>query len=354
MTHKVIQWATGQVGKSAVLGIAGHPDLELVGAWVHSAEKEGRDVGELCGGKPLGVLATRDKDALLAMPADCVCYTAGRSWMRDPSDALAELVRILRAGKNVVNATWPALVYPRGLGEDVQGQLQEACLEGGSTFFTAGIDPGFGGVGIALSALAVTSEVRCVRTYEILNYANWDQPEMITLFGFGQSDPAKCALFTPGYTAGIFGSSLTLLADAMGVQLDDVVEDHQLLFAEESFDVARTHIAAGTICGARFQVIGLVDGEPRVVVDHVTKLRDEDFPEVRFEGEGYRAEVEGEPEVRLDLALTSRDGDPGYAALRACAMTLVNAIPWVVAAEPGVLSYLDLPPHPSKNLPRGR
>ena len=165
----------------------------------------------------------------------------------------------------------------------------------------------------------MSGEVRCVHTYEILNYANWDQPEMITLFGFGQPDEDKCLLFTPGYTAAIFGSTLSLLAEAMGARIDEVVEDHQVIYAEEPFDVARTHIAAGTISGARFQVKGLIDGVPRVVVDHVTKLRDHDFPEVRFEGEGYRAEVDGEPSVRLGhvaLLARRRPGLRGPARLR--------------------------------------
>jgi hypothetical protein len=354
MTYRVIQWATGGLGSKAVAGIVGHPDLELVGTWVHSVEKDGRDVGELCGLQPLGVLATRDKDALLALPADCVCYTAGRTWMQNPMETVDELARILRAGKNVVNATWPALVYPQALRDGVYEQLQQACLEGGSSFYTSGIDPGFGSAGLALAALNVTSEVRSIRTYEILNYASWDYPQMITLFGFGQPDVDKCVLFTPGLTVGIFGSTLTLLADAMGVQLDEILEAHEVIYADEAFDTAAVHIAAGTISGTRFEIKGMIDGEARVVVEHVTRLRDQDFAEVGFTGGGYRVVVDGEPCIRLDMELSSHNGDVEHAGYVACAMAFVNAIPQVCDAAPGVLSYLDLLPHPSKNVPRRR
>ncbi len=355
MAYRVIQWATGDIGKSAVAGIVGHPDLELVGAWVHSEEKDGRDVGEICGLKPLGVRATRDKDALVAMNADCVCYTVGRAWMHKGKDELiAELSRILRSGKNVVNATWPSLVYPQGVGDGVYEQLQAACLAGGTSFYTAGIDPGFGGLGLALTALEAANEVRSVHTYEIMNYADWNHPEMLSFFAFGQRDNKNCLLAKPGFTANIFRSTLTLLAEAMDAKLDGIEEDLQVIYADEPFDIASMHIARGTISGVRFQVKGMVDGEARFVVDHITKLREQDFPEVPLAGGGYRAEIEGEPSVKLDLSVGSQRVAANNAALVACAMLPVNAIPMVCEAPPGVLTYRDLRPHPGKNLLRKR
>jgi 4-hydroxy-tetrahydrodipicolinate reductase len=354
MTYKVIKWATGGLGSKAVAGIVGSPDMELVGAWVHSEEKEGRDVGELCGMEPVGVIATRDKDALLAMDADCVCFTGDRSWTIDPMPTVEELARILRSGKNVVNSTWPALVNPKALGNGVYEKLQEACLEGGSTLYTSGIDPGFGSIGLALAALSVTSEVRSVRTFEIMSYGTWDYPEMLGWMGFGQPDVDKCVLFTPGMTAGIFGSELTLLADATGVQLDEIVEDHSVIHAEEPFDTSCIHVPAGAISGMRFEIKGMIDGEAVLVVEHVTKLRDEDYPEVGLMGGGYRAQIDGEPCIKLDMELSSYKGDIEHAGYVACAMAFVNAIPQVCDAAPGILTYLDLLPHPSKNVPVAR
>ncbi len=346
--YRVIQWATGDLGAKAVAGIVGHPDLALVGAWVHSEEKEGKDVGSLCGMEPVGVMATRDKDALLDMPADCVSYMTTRTWVQDPMATVEELARILRAGKNVVNTAWPALVYPQALGDGIYETLQEACLAGGTSLYTGGIDPGYGSAGLALTALDVTRKVNRVRMYEILNYATWDRPEMVTLMGFGQPDVDKCPLLVPGTTARIFVSTLTLVADAMGVQLDDVVEDHEVVYADEAFDVAATKIPKGTICGMRFEVKGMVGGQARVIVEHVTRLRDKDFPDVDFVGYGYRAEVDGDPPIRVDMTMLAEDNL--HAAQIACVMDVINAIPKVCDAPPGVVSMLDVLPHPCKNV----
>lgn len=354
-TYRVIQWATGRLGTAAVAGIVSHRDLKLVGAWVHSEEKEGRDVGELCGLEPLGVYSTRDKDALLAMPADCVCYMVSRKQSKE--ETFAELARILRAGKNVVNSKWGPLVYPPAAGDGVYEQLQEACLEGKSSLYTSAIDPGWGTLGLAISALTLSSEVRSVRMYEILSYADWtypdENPEVFSLHGFGQPDVDKCVIFTPGLVASVWGPTVSLVAEAMGVKLDEILEAHDVIYAKEAFDIMGGHIPVGTISGQRFQIKGMIGGEERVVVDHVTKLRDKDYPEVPFPGGGYRVEIDGEPRLRLDLSISSHRGNMVHAGYVAAAMAVVNAIPAVCDAPPGVLSYLDLMPHPSKNLLSG-
>jgi 4-hydroxy-tetrahydrodipicolinate reductase len=347
MAYRVIQWATGQLGRAAIVGIAGHPDMELVGAWVNSEEKDGKDLGEIAGIAPLGVRATRDKDALLATPADCVCYmTANAAWHQDPTGAVDELVRILRSGKNVVNAAWPALVNPAGVNGELYDRLQSACLEGGSSFYTDGIDPGYGNLGLAISALHIVGEVNTVHTYEIANYANYVNDEM-WLLGFGQTDIEKCALLRPGYITSIFGSTVRLLAKAINVEVDELVEARSVIHAEETFDIAMGPIQKGTICGMRFSVTGMVGGQPRVIVEHVTRLRDQDYAELNFPGHGYRVEVDGEPCVRLDMDLFSHKGDAVHAAFTAGALAVVNAIPKVCEAPPGVLTFLDLLPHPS-------
>lgn len=350
MTYRVIQWATGEVGSNAVAAIAGHPDLELVGTWVHSEAKQGRDVGDMCGLAPLGVIATADKENLIAMPADCVCYCVGRAWMQSGKEALLdELCRILRSGKNVVNATWPSLVNPKGIDEATYARLQQACLEGGTSFYTNGIDPGFGSAGLALAALTLSSQVRCVHMYEILNYGSWDDPIMTGFFGYGEKSNGDRMVAQPGFTTDIFKSTICLVADSMGLQIDDFQEELQNLYADEALDLPAVYVAPGTISGVRFKIKGMVQGEPRVIIDHVTKLRDADFPEVPFDGGGgYRAEVDGEPNVKLDLTLSSKTRDHAHAALASVAMSLVNAIPQVCEAPPGVLTYRDLVPHAAK------
>jgi len=341
MTYRVIQWATGTVGVHAVPAIVAHPQLELAGLWVHSDSKAGRDAGELCGGPPVGVTATQDAEALLASGADCVCYTAN-SDLR-PDGVIDDIVGMLSRGVNVVNTSYVPLLYPLAAGDGVHDRLQAACLEGGASFYTSGIDPGFGNAGITIHALALCKEVRRVRMLEIVNYATWDNPfTMFQIMGFGKQDPSQSLLLSPGSTALAWGPVLHLVATAIGLQLDEVAETHEILRADEDITIASGVVEKGTISGMRFEIIGLVDGEPRIVVEHVTRLRDDDAPDWP-QGSGYRIEIEGEPHVHLELELSSDLGDHNHAGCLATAMHVVNAIPHVVAAPPGVLSLLDLP-----------
>jgi hypothetical protein len=350
VAYRVIQWATGVVARESVAGITGHPDLELVGARTYAAPKDGEDVGELCGLDPVGVAATRDVEALLAMPADCVTFMVGRTWVKDQGATFEELLRILRSGKNVVSLWWPALVYPRAMEGDIAKDLEAACREGGSTFCTVGMDPGYGTAGLALAALPLVREVKKVHMYQIMNNAHWEGEGITLFYGFGQKDTASSPMLAPGVTTRYHETTLQLIGDALGVQIESVVEEHSVIHAEESFQIASGPIPAGTICGVRYQVKGMVGGEALVVVEHVERLREQDYPELGFSGDGYRAEIEGLPGVRLDMTLSAPGAYTGDCIAVASAMSVVNAIPQVCEAAPGVLSMLDLRPFPSKNV----
>ena len=132
MALRVVQWTTGNVGKRSVRAVVAHPDFELVGCYAWSPDKVGRDVGELCGIDPIGVTATDDVDALLALKPDCVVYNP--MW-----HDIDEVVRILEAGVNVVSTA--AFINGRGLGAD-RDRIVDACERGGSSMFGTGISPG--------------------------------------------------------------------------------------------------------------------------------------------------------------------------------------------------------------------
>ena len=341
MSIKVLAWSTGTVGIHAVPAIAAHPELELAGLWVHSDAKAGKDAGELCGVAPLGVVATQDAEALLASDAEVVVYTAS-SDIR-PGEVIDDLCKILAGGKHVVSSSFVPLLFPKAAGPGVYDRLEAACQEGGTSFYTSGIDPGFGNAGVTVHALSLCKEVRTVRMMEIVNYATWDNPfTMFEIMGFGKADPSQSLLLSPGSTAMAWGPVLELVAAAIGLELDEVTERHEVILAPEDIEISSGTVAAGTISGMRFEIIGVVDGVERLVVEHVTRLRDEDAPEWP-QGEGYRILVEGEPHVKLELSLSSDLGDHNHAGCLATAMHIVNAIPSVVAAEPGVKTYLDLP-----------
>ncbi len=351
MSYRVIQWATGTVGIHAVPAIASHPDLELAGLWVHSDDKAGRDAGEICGTDPVGVVATQDADALLFdTDADCVCYTAN-SDLR-PDGVIDDLCRILAAGKNVVNTSYVPLLFPKAAGPGVHDRLEAACLEGGTSFYTSGIDPGYGNAGITIGALALCKDVKTVRMAEIVNYATWDNPfTMFEIMGFGKPDTSSSLLLAPGSTALAWGPVVELVAAALDVKLDGVTEWHEVIHADEDFEIASGPIPAGTVSGMHFEIRGMVGDEARIVVEHVTRLRDGDAPEWP-QGHGYRIDIDGEPCVGLSVELTSHLGDHNHAGCLATAMHVINAIPHVVEAEPGVLTLLDLPVYSARHLMR--
>ena len=112
-TKRVVAWSTGTVGRHAIAGIDARPELELVGVWVSSHDKVGKDVGELAGlGRELGVAATNDKEALFALEPDCIVHTA----MVDDRifEAIEDLTEMLERGINVVSSGPVLLCYPRG------------------------------------------------------------------------------------------------------------------------------------------------------------------------------------------------------------------------------------------------
>ncbi len=346
MSYKVVQWGTGNLGTLAVQSILKHPDLELIGTWVSSAEKAGRDVGELSRLLPIGLLATQDDDALISGDADCICYAADSMGRED--EVVNDCIRMLRAGKNVVNVSDPALVYPKAKGGDIYDRLQEACLAGNTSFYTSGGDPGWAGFGLALAPLTVAQQVRSIRLLEIYNYGPWNNPQL-GLYGFGQPDTSTSMILLPGVTASIWGPSVAMLADAMGVTLESIDEAHRVIRAEEDFEIASGRIGKGMVSGMSFEIKGMVDGEARIVIEHITKLRREDFPEYGLD-DCYRVLIEGEPNIKVDMSLTSDFGDSTHAGYIVAVTPVTNAIPAVCAAPAGVLTYLDLPPHGARGL----
>jgi len=193
-------------------------------------------------------------------------------------------------------------------------------------------------------------EVHSVRMMEIVNYATWDNPgTMFEIMGFGKTDAAQSLLLSPGSTTLAWGPVLAMVGAALGVDLDEIVERHEVLVADEDVQIASGTVAAGTISGMRFEIVGLIGGEERIVVEHVTRLRDEDAPHWP-QGAGYRILIDGEPSVKLEIELSSHLGDHNHAGCLATAMHVLNAVPHVCDADPGVLTYLDLPVYSARHL----
>ena len=342
MTYRVIQWSTGNVGTFALRCILGHPELELVGVWVHSDAKAGRDAGELCGLGPSGVKATNDADALLALDADCVCYTATADTR--PFQAVEDMCRILASGKNVVSSSVVGLVHPTSLNERITEQLEDACRSGGTSFFTSGIDPGFANDLLPLTLSGLCERWDEIRIQEIINYATYDQPQVLfDIMGFGKPLDHTPMLLTPGILNFAWGGAVRLLAEGLGVELDEIREVHERRPATRVIEIGSHKIEPGTMAALRFEVQGIVGGRPAIIVEHVTRLDDDLAPEWPQSKGSYRVLIRGTPSMRCEFEFEDEKGDHAVGGVLLTATRLVNAIPAVCTAAPGPLSALDLP-----------
>jgi hypothetical protein len=337
MRLRVVQWTTGNVGKQSAIAIARNPALELVGCWAWSPDKVGRDVGELCGMEPLGVKATSDVDALLALRPDCVVYTP--MW---PSTD--DLVRILAAGVNVV--TTAAFINGRRLGADRE-RLVAACDRGRSSLFGTGISPGFVEL-LSLVVAGICDRVDKITVHEAAHTMGYDSPETEKPAGFGRPiDDPQLKKMTAEGTA-VFGEAVAMVADALGVELDEIVCESEHAAATEDLDLGSWRIAAGCVAGVAASWQGRVGDRSIVELNVRWKKAFTLEPDWQIE-DGHVIEVQGRPTVRTTLQFSP---PPDFQATSLAdfmvlghimtAMPAVNAIPGVVAARPGIVSYADL------------
>lgn len=340
MVYRVIQWATGGVGRAAIEGVLRHPELELVGCWVHSEEKKGRDAGQIIGGEPIGVTATTSLDDILALDADCVMYSP-----LYPVEA--EVVALLRSGKNVVTPVgW---VYP---GPDDAPNIRAACAAGSSTLHGSGIHPGGITEWFPLCVSGLVSAATQVRAEEFSDIRTYNSPDVIRhIMGFGASPSDALASPMASLLEGGFKRSAQMIVDAMGFDTDGTVRTSQeVAVATAPIDSPIGVIEPGQVAARRFRWDATVDDQVVVTAAVNWLMGDQHFdPDWSFGADGERFEVEviGDPSVLLTFKGLQPDTveaglvrNPGIVTT---AMHCINAIPAVCEAGPGIKTYLDLP-----------
>ena len=276
------------------------------------------------------------------MDADCVCYTATADLR--PMDAVADLCRILESGKNVVSSSVVGLVHPKTLHPKMSSELDAAARKGGTSFLTSGIDPGFANDTLPLTLTGLCERWDEVRIQEIVNYATYDQPEVLfDTMGFGKPLDHVPLLLTPGALTFAWGGTVRVLAEGLGVRLDEIRELHERRPATSAITIGEHTVEPGTMAALRFEVQGIVGGRPAIIVEHVTRLADDLAPEWPQGDGGYKVIIEGVPRIECTLDMEDEHGDHAVGGVLLTATRLVNAIPFVCDAEPGLLSALDLP-----------
>jgi 2,4-diaminopentanoate dehydrogenase len=344
MTYRVVQWTTGNVGRQSVEAIVAHPDYELVGCFAWSHDKVGRDVGELCGGAPIGVVATDDVDALLALQPDCVVYNP--MWAD-----VDEMVRILEAGCNVVSTA--AFITGHSLG-DGRNRIAEACVRGGVSVFGSGINPGFADL-VAMVSASACNRIDKITVTETADSTGYDSPATELPVGFGRpiDDPDLQAMTASG--TAVFEDAVRMLGDTLGVEFDEVVCVAEYAATTEDLDLGSWQIGAGCVAGVAASWHGKVQG--RSIVELRVRWRKGQSLEPDWQlDEGYLIEIEGSPSIRTKVEILpppdftgSTFGEFMVLGMILTAMPAVNAIPNVVAAAPGIVTYTDIP----LPLPRG-
>src|SRR5579875_771688 len=254
---RVVVWSTGGVGSHAIDAIVRRPDLELVGVWVHSPEKAGRDAGELAGGTAIGVSATNDADALNAAQPDCVVYAA--SGPQRDADAIPDYLRLLAAGINVVSTTSTSLVYPPAyFAAEWRNQLKAAAQTGDASFYVSGIFPGFGSDQLALLLTTQSKTIRTVKATEVaLNDHYPVASVMMDGMGFGRPLDFEPMLQTPGFIEMAWSAHIHLIADGLGVAVQEIRGSLERRLTDRDIEVAFGTIKAGTVGAVSTRAAGV-------------------------------------------------------------------------------------------------
>ncbi|HTY31947.1 diacylglycerol kinase [Mycobacterium sp.] len=350
MAIRVAHVGTGNVGGLALAELITNPQFELTGLCVSTPEKVGKDAGELCGvgldaGTVTGVAAVGDLDAVLATRPECVVYCA----MGDTRlpDAMADVMRILAAGVNVVGSSPGLLQYPWGVmpGKYID-RVEDAARQGNSSIFITGVDPGFINDLIPFALAGTCQSIEQVRCMEIADYATYDGAEVMYYMGFGRPLDEVPMLLQPGVLSIAWGTAIRQLAAGLGIEIDQITDSCQREPAPEDFDIAVGPVAKGTMAALQFEIRGMSKGHPAIVIEHITRLRPDlrpDWAQPAAGGGSYRVEITGEPSYAVDIVPSSLKGDHNHAAIVGAAGRIVNAIPSVIAAPPGIRTTLDLP-----------
>lgn len=336
---RIVQWGSGNVGRAAIRTVAARDDMELVGLLVSNPDKVGRDAGEVAGIGPLGVAATDDVDAIVAMDADVVLHMPLPSLVYgdDPGADLDNFCRLLASGKHVV--TTVGYMYPQVYGAEVMGRLTDACAAGRSVFHGTGANPGWFGDLLPLLLSGLSLRIDGILVREISSFQHYPSPEiMFDMMNFGCT-PAEFEARSGrhrGWLNGLFTEAVQMVADGIGATVDEVTSEMEPWVTDHDLVTAAGLVAAGTVAGQRWSWTAMVGGRPLVRQETTWRMHADVAPE--WPTGDWSVHISGEPEMHVSLPHRwNRD------VLASTAAHAINAVPYLVEATPGVRTFLDLP-----------
>lgn len=337
-TCRVVQWATGKVGTKSLKGIVQHPTLELVGLYVYSEAKEGRDAGDICGLEPTGIAATRNIDDIISLQPDCVLY------MQEGFN-LDDICQILEAGINIVT-TRGEFFFPDKMDPQIRQRTEAACQRGGSSLHATGSSPGFITEAVPLALTSVARRLDCLTIDEFADIPQSCSPEMIfDVMGYGRPPGSEFDPNLLSHMAQCFEQSLALLANALALELDGFKTSGETATASHRVELGQgVFLDKGTVAAQRITVAGMRDGKALLRFRanwYCTTQLDSDWTMAES---GWRITVEGDTpfDISIKLPVNSQEDVAqqmgGYTAHRA-----LNCVPYVCAARPGIITIVDLP-----------
>lgn len=347
---RVVQWATGAMGKTCLRTVIDHPDLELVGLYVYSDAKAGLDAGEIARRAPTGVIATRDIDDILAIDADVVLHCP---LLRFPYDAHDDDVcRLLESGKNVISIN--NYFHPASVGPEHAARLAESCTRGGSTLIGTGINPGLIAermVPAISGMLTDLDSILCREVYDCL-----DMPNANYVFGvLGMGAKPEDVDLKEGNLAKLFTTMyrqcVGALAERLELPLTHMQSAHEVTLAPRDIEARAGIIRTGTVAATNWQIHGMI-GEQSVITHSVNWIMGRDVPGYEHFSH-WEISVRGKPgiDIRMDLVEPENTGVRTTAAQYGVAGMVTQAIPHVVSAPPGLLTF-PVTPHYSPRLSR--
>ncbi len=350
MRKRIVVWGTGFVGKMVIPEIVRHPLFELVGVGVSNPEKIGKDAGTICGIDPIGITATDDVDALIALAPDAlVHYGPTAAYARDNIRLMG---KFLRAGIDVCSTAMTPWVWPAMTRNPPQWiePITEACEAGRASCFTTGIDPGFANDLFPMTLLGLCSDVRVVRALEILDYTNYEgdyENEM----GIGRPAEFQAMLEHPDILIMAWGATVPMMAHAVGVELDEITTTWEKWVTSKPITTFKGVINAGEVAAIHFTINGVYKGETRIQLEHVNRVGADSAPDWPrgTQNDVYRVVIEGTPSITQETAFRMNDGrDAATAGCLATGLRALNAVPAVNDLPPGWVTALDLPLIPGR------
>ncbi len=335
--YRVVQWATGRIGQSSLKELINSPQFEVVGVYVHSKEKSGIDAGELCGLPAVGVSATCDIEAIIALKPDCVVAM-------QQGCCLDDVCRLLESGINIVTSRVDFL-DPEYMDQDVRRRAEAACIKGGASIHASGSSPGFSSEVLPLASLAMSRKMDCLTVDEFANLpASCPDNQIVQGMGFGREPGNEFDAGLLHHISHGFKQSINVVADALGLSLDKMEAFGETANANERFLLpGGTPIEQGKVAAQRITISGIIDEKPILkfrINWYCTTDIDKDWELME---NGWQLHVQGDSPIKMYITFPVEAAKMSEAMATLTAYRVINTIPAVCAANPGIKRSSDLP-----------